>query len=163
MPQERLPARVPEVREAAQEVTFTVPGEPVPQPRHRAGVQKKGRRAGKAQLYLPDDHPVHTFKAAVALVAGQACRGRKVPAGGPVELTLVFVFPRPGYLVWKKKAMPREVMTAKPDLDNLAKAVKDAMNGIAWADDAQVVRTVQEKWYAAGGEPARTVVTVRAL
>jgi len=38
--------------------------------------------------------------------------------------------------------------TKRPDLDNLVKAVKDALNGIAWIDDCQVVSMVAKKKYA---------------
>lgn len=36
--------------------------------------------------------------------------------------------------------------THKPDLDNVAKAVLDALNGYAYADDAQVVELVVRKY-----------------
>ena len=36
----------------------------------------------------------------------------------------------------------------KPDCDNVAKIILDALNGIAYADDKQVVRLVIEKWYS---------------
>lgn len=36
--------------------------------------------------------------------------------------------------------------THKPDLDNVAKAVLDALNGIAYEDDAQVVELVVRKY-----------------
>lgn len=38
--------------------------------------------------------------------------------------------------------------TKKPDVDNLAKAVMDGLNGVAWADDSQVVRVSIYKEYA---------------
>lgn len=38
--------------------------------------------------------------------------------------------------------------TKKPDVDNLAKAVMDGLNGVAWADDSQVVRISIYKEYA---------------
>lgn len=37
--------------------------------------------------------------------------------------------------------------TGRPDLDNLAKAVLDAANGILWADDAQIVEMRLVKAY----------------
>jgi Holliday junction resolvase RusA-like endonuclease len=37
----------------------------------------------------------------------------------------------------------------KPDLDNVAKLTLDALNGIAWFDDAQVVRLTIDKRYSA--------------
>ena len=36
----------------------------------------------------------------------------------------------------------------KPDLDNLIKACMDALNGVAWADDKQVVGLIATKGYA---------------
>lgn len=37
----------------------------------------------------------------------------------------------------------------KPDCDNYAKGVKDALKGVIWRDDSQVVRLVIEKMYSA--------------
>lgn len=36
----------------------------------------------------------------------------------------------------------------KPDIDNVAKAVLDSLNNLAYKDDAQVVRLILEKQYA---------------
>lgn len=36
----------------------------------------------------------------------------------------------------------------KPDVDNLIKAILDALNGIAWEDDSQIVRVCAEKFYS---------------
>jgi Holliday junction resolvase RusA-like endonuclease len=38
--------------------------------------------------------------------------------------------------------------TKKPDCDNIAKAVLDALNGIAYYDDSQVVTVTVEKLYS---------------
>lgn len=38
--------------------------------------------------------------------------------------------------------------TKKPDIDNIVKAVLDALNGIAYKDDIQVVRVTATKIYA---------------
>jgi Holliday junction resolvase RusA-like endonuclease len=47
--------------------------------------------------------------------------------------------------------------TGKPDLDNSIKLLMDALNGIAWRDDAQVVRLIAGKRYATD---ARTVIEI---
>lgn len=39
----------------------------------------------------------------------------------------------------------------KPDCDNIAKAILDALNGVAYDDDKQVVRLHVEKEYGATG------------
>lgn len=38
--------------------------------------------------------------------------------------------------------------TKKPDTDNIAKNIKDALNKIAFPDDSQIVTEIIEKWYA---------------
>lgn len=38
------------------------------------------------------------------------------------------------------KKVTRQAWTSKPDADNIAKAVLDALKGVAWRDDAQVVK-----------------------
>ena len=47
--------------------------------------------------------------------------------------------------------------TGKPDLDNCCKLLMDALNGIAWRDDSQVVRLTARKRYA---PVPRTVVNI---
>lgn len=51
--------------------------------------------------------------------------------------------------------------TVKPDLDNVCKLVLDALNGVAWDDDAQVVSIFANKLpRQVKGAPARTEVQV---
>ena len=45
----------------------------------------------------------------------------------------------------------------RPDGDNLEKLVWDALTGIVWADDSQIVQWAGAKWY---GEPALVVKVV---
>lgn len=42
-------------------------------------------------------------------------------------------------------------ITARPDIDNLVKAVTDALNGILWKDDSQIVSLSAEKRYGESG------------
>jgi Holliday junction resolvase RusA-like endonuclease len=48
----------------------------------------------------------------------------------------------------------------KPDLDNIVKLVADALNGIVWKDDAQIVANLATKHYALFPE---TIIRVRAV
>lgn len=48
----------------------------------------------------------------------------------------------------------------RPDLDNVLKAVSDALNKIAYKDDSQIVGAVLRKYY---GDDARTEVRVTSL
>lgn len=49
--------------------------------------------------------------------------------------------------------------TAKPDSDNILKLALDALNGIAWKDDAAVVDVRCQKKF---GNPVQTVICVEA-
>ena len=83
------------------------------------------------------------------------------PLNGGIVLEFVAVFPPPKSASKKvRTAMLRgEPHTKKPDLDNLAKQIKDAMTRLQfWHDDRQVMRIVCEKRY---GEVGRWEVCVR--
>lgn len=38
--------------------------------------------------------------------------------------------------------------TTKPDIDNIVKGIKDALKGVIWRDDSQVVEVIASKWYS---------------
>lgn len=50
--------------------------------------------------------------------------------------------------------------TKKPDVDNIFKCVTDAMSGIAYKDDKQIVAATVNKWYA---EVPRVEVLIRII
>ena len=82
---------------------------------------------------------------------------------GPLEVEVEITVQVPSS--WRgekvKKAMAGKLMpTGKPDLDNTAKLLLDALNGIAWRDDAQVVGLKVSKRY--GSEP-ETLIRVKPL
>jgi len=115
--------------------SLIVLGKPVAQPRHRAAC-----RGGYPTMYLPSDHPVHDYKARIKMVAGTQPIKR---IEGPVRLDLLFAFAQP-------KGRKRQFKISKPDLDNLEKAVMDALTDAGvWCDDAQVVEKHSTKVYGA--------------
>lgn len=59
--------------------------------------------------------------------------------------------------------MPREWHTRKPDSDNVLKAVKDSLNGLAWRDDSQVCKVHLEKHEASGDEQPRTEIEIKEI
>jgi Holliday junction resolvase RusA-like endonuclease len=68
-------------------------------------------------------------------------RGRP-PSDMPIWLEVhVSIAPPTSWPQWKREAAlaGRIDPTCKPDLDNVVKLVKDALNKVAWDDDAQVV------------------------
>ena len=130
-------------------LTFTVPGEPVPQPRPRVST-----RGGFARAYVPAKHPVHAYRDAVAAAARAAGAGVH---GEPVSVVIDFVWERPKSHLRKSGVKPDAPVLPRPDLDNTTKAVLDSLNGVAWEDDSQVQRLVAEKSY---GPEARTTVRI---
>lgn len=59
----------------------------------------------------------------------------------------------------RPKSVTSEPDTFKPDVDNIGKNVLDALNGIAWDDDSQVVELVVRK-YPRRREPERLEVSI---
>lgn len=69
----------------------------------------------------------------------------------PIAVNLVFGMPVPKNTSKKYvEAMTDGVIKhiKRPDADNMAKAVLDALNGLAWEDDSQIVRLSITKEYA---------------
>lgn len=151
-------------------VQIFVPGEPAGQPRIKAA-----RRGGFVTCYTPKKvknattgkyhiHPCEIWKSAIA----DEWR-RSAPAMPkiltPVCLTLSFYMPRPkshfksqsaaalaaGAPMILKPSAPK-FYAKKPDADNMAKAVMDALTQLkAWEDDDQVVILKVVKQFADGG------------
>lgn len=125
-------------------ITFTVPGKPVGKGRPRAA-----QRGKHITLYTPKATVI--YESTVALAASQAMAGRPL-IEGPVEALMTMVLPVPAS--WSKRkqadAMNGTVMPeVKPDMDNVIKAIFDAVNGIVWNDDVQVVGLRVRKVYGA--------------
>lgn len=76
---------------------------------------------------------------------------------GAIRVQINAYFPIPvSWPQWKKrKAMEGKFLPlTKPDTDNIAKAVLDALNGLAYTDDSQVVALTVNKLYAERGHVA---------
>lgn len=124
---------------------FFTPCLPIAQPRPKATTIN-----GSARMYAAKaSHPIHAFKAGVRLAWQNA--GSKKKIQGPIAAAITCVFPRPKS-VPKKLGTDRLAKSTKPDLDNLAKGVLDALNELAYHDDGQVYKLAITKCYAAEGE-----------
>lgn len=140
-------------------ITFDVIGDPKGQPRPRAFAFN-----GHARIY--NASTAEGFKSQIALAAKPHIPF--VPFRGALRLNLMFRFRRPqshfkasGLLVAKHSGMDH---TQKPDLDNLAKAVMDAMNTLKfWEDDAQICQLMLWKAWATDDQMPGCIVTLQAL
>jgi len=133
-------------------ISFTVPGDPVPQPRPRVSTV-----GGFARAYVPKDHPVHAYRLAVKLAA-QAAGLTKTDAALTVLVFTVFRRPRSHLTANGVKASAPKLPRA--DVDNIAKAVLDALSEFFDDNNVQELR-VNKRWSSAAiDENARTYVEV---
>jgi crossover junction endodeoxyribonuclease RusA len=80
------------------------------------------------------------WRGIVAATARRAWDGP--PLTGPVGVQMLFRLPRPD-------GAEAGTFTTPPDVDKLSRAVLDALSGVVYVDDAQVVRLTASKVYAA--------------
>lgn len=129
-------------------ITFSVPGDPVPQPRPRVSTA-----GGFGRAYVPKQHPVHAYRQAVAAAARAA---GLTQTGEPLNVVIDCVFERPKSHLTKAGVKATAPRLPRPDVDNLGKAVLDALQDVM-GDDTHVSRLVVEKSY---GQEARTTVRI---
>ena len=122
-------------------VTFTVDGDPVPKGRPRFA-----RRGQFVQTYT--DSKTIEYETHVALKARQAIGATKPLEGAlNVFLYLRYAVP-PSYSKKRKKAcLAGQEYPKRIDLDNVYKSITDAMNGIVYLDDSQIVEAHIRKVY----------------
>lgn len=139
---------------------FTVVGVAQTKGSGRAVVSKT---TGKA-FYKPDNPKTKDWQHTIAQSAALAMRmnGMQQFVEGGLYFEIQFYLPRPKTLLTKTKAPLTFHHTKKPDLDKLIRAAKDALTGVAWLDDSQVVHVVARKLYCAAGEPTRAAIRVQA-
>lgn len=126
-------------------LTVTVRGIPA--------AQARPRFFGLSRVYSPKTgwyHEVRWTAAGAAPIAAW---------DGPLALRVEYRFPRPKsvplWQFWK---------WTKPDLDNLQKAVKDALSAARWwVDDARVAQSTELKRYARPHEQPGADITVTRL
>lgn len=146
-------------------ITFTVHG--IAQP---AG-SKKGfynKKAGRV-IITDDAKKSRPWKAQVSDAAARAMTftgadgtsGYLLPLEGPLHLELAFYVPRPKGHTGKRGLLPSAppYPAVRPDITKLVRAVEDALTGIVWRDDAQIVSQHVTKDY---GGPARCDIHVNA-
>jgi Holliday junction resolvase RusA-like endonuclease len=134
-------------------VQLIIPGKPVA--KGRPFFSTKG---GKFRAFTPKATASYEN-----LVKTLAQKKFKKPLDGPLRLSMHFLMPRPKYMVWKTKPMPRQYCDKRPDLDNCIKSIKDGLNGIAFTDDAQIAELTAIKEYHAGGEGPQTIIEIERV
>lgn len=144
-------------------LAFEVIGVAAPKGSTRSFVRK--RKDGTPYAATTNDNPrtsgwQTTIANCAALELARAGQDGKF-FEGPVVLEAWFYLPRPKALLTKKRAAEHVPHTVKPDLDKLARALKDALTGVCWTDDAQVVDLFVHKRYCAPNQWPRALITIR--
>lgn len=135
--------------------SFTIPGDPVGKGRPRFG-RTKNRGV---HTYTPDK--TAKYEALVARCYRAAIGYTIKYASIGIEINAYFPIPKSYSRKRVQDIMEeRELPTKKPDCDNIVKIILDALNGVAYTDDKQVVDVRCRKHYARPGEPGRIVVTI---
>lgn len=140
-------------------ISFTVYGQPAPAGSKRGFYNAKAKRV----IVTDDSARSRPWKAQVSDAAAQAMGSRELLCE-PLLLELTFWLPRPkghfgtGRNAARVKPGSPSHPAVKPDLLKLARAVEDAMTGICYRDDAQIVSETLQKAYTTG--QARTEVRI---
>ncbi|MDT3426096.1 Holliday junction resolvase RusA-like endonuclease [Paenibacillus forsythiae] len=124
-------------------IQFVVYGEPVAQGRPRATTV-----GGFVRLYDPKKS--RDFKDYVRLAATGHAPAKLLE--GPLGIAVTAYRSTPKSFSRKKAAAAErgEILpVSKPDADNYLKGVKDALKGVIWKDDSQVVDAFVRKRYSA--------------
>lgn len=125
-------------------LTLVIPGTPVGKGRPRFSTAGRFPRA-----YTPEK--TAAYEELVRTVWAKSGR-KQAPDGAAIHARIMAGFPIPQ----SKSRKAREAMAAgtvpyihKPDLDNIAKAALDALNGLAYRDDSQIITLTVTKCYVA--------------
>lgn len=126
-------------------LSFIIPG--------RIGGKGRPRgfiRGGKVAMYTPkqtvsDEATVRQF-AHVAMVTARASM-----LAGPLSMRIQVFRDYPASWSKARKAQARYI-TGKPDCDNTAKLVADALNGIVYRDDSEIAALNIVRRYRSGAE-----------
>ncbi len=119
---------------------FEVPGRPF---------GKARPRSGKYGVYNPRVNVEYEKK--IADCYRLALNKLPEPTDKPIVITINCYYPIPKQTPKKKRELMLDGKIkpmVKPDLDNVMKSVLDALNGLAYLDDKQVIRCMVTKDYA---------------
>lgn len=137
-------------------IQFTVLGEPVGKSRPKFSTFN-----GHAMAYTPQK--TVNYETLVKLSYQQQCNDKPYDKDIPLRAEITAYFPMPKSTSMKRKKMMLDGQirhTKKCDADNLAKAVLDALNGIAYYDDSQVCELSVSKLY---GDNPRVIVSISEI
>lgn len=106
-------------------------------------------RLGRPFAHVYTDKETEKYQDYVSSVARLAM-GNRPPSERPIAVRIFIMLPVPESWPRKKRDAALSgllLAAAKPDTDNVEKAINDGMNKIVYADDKQIVRKFVSKEY----------------
>lgn len=135
---------------------FTVMGEP--RGKQRARTYRNGNFT---RTVTPEQTVI--YENLIALEYRRQCGNFRFEDKEMLEITIEAHFSVPKSTSKKNRALMIERAlrpVKKPDGDNIIKVVCDALNGVAYHDDAQIVDMIVRKYYA---EAPKLVISIREV
>lgn len=142
-------------------ITFVIPGPPKGKARARTFYNPKLKRM---QSITPDGTVLYENLIKTSYIEAateEAFKGYFDKEPLSVAITAVYDIPKSAGK--KKTAMMQEGIQRpckKPDIDNIAKVVCDALNKAAYGDDTQICDMYLRKRYTREGESPQVIVTI---
>ena len=121
-------------------ITLSIPGEPVAKGRPRvmkSGIAFTPKKTLNYETLIKELYIIENRKQ--PMLTGEL----------KARIDAFFTIPKATPKKTRLKMLNRETRpTKRPDLDNVAKAVLDALNGLAYQDDSQIVSLTINKFYS---------------
>lgn len=127
-------------------ISFFVSGVPVPKGSAKAFVN---RHTGRATVLQDNRERQKPWASAIHYTALLHFGGVR-PSPEAIHITVQFYLPRPKSHYKKSGELTGKAPThhtGKPDLDKLVRCVLDALTGVIWVDDSQVMKIDTYKGY----------------
>lgn len=144
---------------------FAVAMEPFGQQRHRTRTfvttSKSGKPSAGSMAYSPNANKVARKIIQIHAVAALRLYAKEWDTNGPMRVTIAAFWKCPRPLV--KSIRPASWRIKKPDADNIAKSVLDALGGILFLDDNQICDLRILKIEDTQGRPSRIEVKVERI
>ena len=141
-------------------IVVELPGDPRGKGRPRSRVVRTTKGIPFVAVYT--DAQTRAYEKALGMMAKVAMRGRPLLTGPlAVEIIALFAVPK-SWPNKKRDAALADIVrpTGSPDCDNIQKIALDALNGIVFPDDSQVVEIRASKCYS---EKPRLRIEIKPL